>query len=131
LPETVTRGTIALTWDADSRVATLRFDGHTQLTGPDARFLTKALGNWACGTAEPFAMLFDGSQLASADAENRAVSGKFWREHRDRSHIAMFNVGPVMRVVTEMFRLGTGVHVKGFADEATARAWLRSLGIRA
>jgi hypothetical protein len=38
-------------------------------------------------------------------------------------------VGPVIRVVAEMFRIATGIQLRGFADEAAARGWLREKGI--
>ena len=40
-------------------------------------------------------------------------------------------MGPVIRIVAEMFRIGTGVQLKGFSEEAGARAWLRERGIAA
>jgi hypothetical protein len=40
-------------------------------------------------------------------------------------------MGPIVRLAAEMFRIGTGLKLKAFADEASARAWLRTMGIRA
>jgi hypothetical protein len=37
----------------------------------------------------------------------------------------------VIHVVVEMFRVGTGIQLKTFADEAAARSWLRTKRITA
>jgi hypothetical protein len=129
--ETVTSGTIQMTWDPDPRLAMIRFERETQATGRDARVLVDALTEWIGTEGKPFGLLGDGANLAGLDAEYRSVWGSFFRQHRDDSSTAFFNMGPIIRIAAEMFRLGTRLPLKAFADEQDARAWLRQRGIRA
>lgn len=124
-------GTIELTWDPESGLAVIRFERETRATGKDAVVLVDAMERWVGAERKSFGLLGDGSRLAGVDAEYRSVWGKFFRQHRKEAYIAFFNMGPVIRVAAEMFRIGTGVRMKAFADERGARAWLREMGIAA
>lgn len=127
----VTRGSIEMTWDSEARLALLRFESATRATGKDAVVLVDALTRWIGTDRKPFGLLGDGGRLAGVDAEYRSVWGKFFRQHRDDSFIAFFNMGPIIRVAAEMFRIGTGLRLKAFAGEDEARSWLREMGIAA
>lgn len=65
------------------------------------------------------------------DAAYRSVWGTFFKQHRGESYIAFFNMKPAVRIAAEMFRIGTGVQLKAFADEGDARSWVRQKGIPA
>jgi hypothetical protein len=127
----ITRGSIEITWDAESRLAFLRFEAETSATGKDAVALVEALTRWVGTDREPFGLLGDGGRLGRVDAEYRSVWRKFFDEHRGDSCIAFFNMNPLIRVAAEMFRIGTGLRLKAFADEAQARSWMREMGINA
>jgi hypothetical protein len=127
----ITSGTIKMTWHPDSRLALLTFRADTRATGKDATLLVNALTRWIGSARTPFALLGDGKRLVGVDAEYRATWGRFLREHRDHASIAFFNMGPIVRLAAEMFRIGTGLRVKLFADEDAARSWLREGGISA
>lgn len=129
--EKVATGSIEMTWDPAARVAELHFERETHATGPHATVLVEALTRWIGPDSSPFALLGDGKNLASLDAQYRAVWGEFLREHRDACVVAFYNMGPVIRIAAEMFRLGTGLRLKAFANEKDARAWLRTMGIAA
>jgi hypothetical protein len=73
----------------------------------------------------------DAAGLQGTDAEYRAKASGFFRQHRDTAFIALINLGPVIHVVVELFRVGTGIQLKTFANEASARSWLQSKGIAA
>lgn len=118
-------------WDPELRLATLRFQSETHATGDDAEILVGVLTRWIGTTSGPFGLLGDGDGLAGLDAEYRSVWGGFLREHRDDARLAFFNMGPIIRIAAEMFRLGTGLQLKAFASEEDARAWLRKVGIPA
>ena len=130
---TARHGTVQLTWDPESRVAAMLFDQQTRSTGENATALVSAFGEWLSADLErkPFALLADAARLDAMDAGWRSVWGKFFREHRHHAWIAVFHMGPLIRIGAEMFRLGTGVRLKGFAEESGARAWLRKNGIGA
>lgn len=129
--ETVTIGTIQFTWDPGPHLAVMRFEAETHVTGSDAEALIHALSAWIGTSGERFGLLGDGGALAGVDAEYRARWGRFLREHREQAYLAFFNMGPVIRIAAEMFRIGTGLQVKLFGDEQEARAWLRENGISA
>jgi hypothetical protein len=123
--------TTEIRWDAVSRLASVRYTDGASLTGRDGPFLVDALAGWVGTDSKPFGVLADAKGLRSTDAEYRASASRFFRARRDTAHIALINLGPVIHVVVEMFRIGTGVQLKTFADEAAARSWLRTKGIAA
>jgi hypothetical protein len=125
----ITSGTIEMTWDSESRLAFIRFESETHATGKDAVMLVDALTRWIGTDRRPFGLLGDGGRLAHVDAEYRSVWGKFFRQHREDSYIAFFNMGPLIRIASEMFGIGMRLQLKAFANEAQARAWLRKMGI--
>src|SRR3990172_2293760 len=129
--EIITNGAAQMTWDPDTRLAVLRFQSEARLTGKNAQDLVDAFSIWSGTEGKPFALLGDGGKLTGIDAEYRQVWSKFFATHRRDSFIAFFNMSPIIRVAAEMFRLGTGTKLKAFADEAGARAWLRTQGFPA
>lgn len=120
-----------MTWDADARLAIIRFERETHATGRDAAVMVDAMTGWIGTEGHPFGLLGDGSNLSGLDAEYRSAWGSFFRQHREDSSTAFFNMGPIVRIAADMFRLGTGLQLKAFANEDDARAWLRQRGIRA
>jgi hypothetical protein len=129
--ELVTTEAIEMRWDAEARLAIIRFERETQATGKDAVVLVDALTGWIGTEGEPFGLLGDGGRLSGLDAEYRSVWGKFLRQHRVDSRVAFFNMNAIVRIAAEMFRIGTGLQLKAFAGEVEARAWLRENGIAA
>lgn len=123
--------TIEMTWEPEARLAMIRFERETRATGKDAVALVDALTGWIGLDRKPFGLLGDGSGLGGVDAGYRSVWSTFFRQHREDSCIAFFNMGPIVRIAADMFRLGTGLRLKAFADEREARSWLRGLGIAA
>jgi hypothetical protein len=118
-----------ITWSHAARVATVRYTHGTTLTSKDGDFLVDTLKGWIGAEGEPFAVFADAAGLGGTDAEYRAKASNFFRQHRDKAFIALVNLGPVIHVVVELFRVGTGIQLKTFADEAAARSWLRAKGI--
>jgi hypothetical protein len=129
--DTVTSGSLELRWDAPSRVASLAFSGETQLTGKHGAAMVDALTRWIGESKETFALLADCRGVTATDAGYRSATGDFFGAHREAARIALVNLGPVIRVVAEMFRIGIRIHLKTFPDEASARAWLRTQGVAA
>jgi hypothetical protein len=127
----VTSATTTLSWDAAARVVAVRYQPHTTLAANDGVFLVEALAGWVGSEPSPFAVLADASGVSSTDAAYRATASDFFRRHRDVAFIALFNMKPAVRILTEMFRIGTGIPLKGFSDEANARSWLKMKGIAA
>jgi hypothetical protein len=128
---TVVSPSTEIAWDPDQRLANVRYTKGATLRGPDGDFLVEALRGWIGGQSQPFAVLADAAGLLGTDAEYRAKASGFFRQHRDTSFIALINLGPVIHVVVELFRVGTGIQLKTFANEPAARDWLRSKGIAA
>ncbi len=127
----VTCGSMEIEWYSDARLALLRFSADTKLDGTYGGVLVDALRGWIGASAAPFALLADASRVLSTDAQYRAVTAGFFGPHRGAARIALINVGPLIRVVAEMFRVAMRLQLKAFPDEAAARAWLRVQGIAA
>jgi hypothetical protein len=127
--DTVVSDTTEIHWEPQSRVASVRYADGASLTGPDGPFLVDALTGWIGADGTPFAVLADAKGLRGTNAGYRASASRFFRQHRDTAYIALINVGPVIHVIVEMFRVGTGIQLKTFGAELTARAWLRTKGI--
>jgi hypothetical protein len=128
---TATNDCTSIVWDPLSRIAFVRYSRGALLANTDGTFLVDTLTGWIGPNPEPFAVLADGEGLGGTDAEYRATASRFFRQHRDHAFIALINLGPVIHVVVEMFRVGTGIQLKTFSDEAAARSWLRTNGIAA
>ena len=129
--DAVTCASTAITWQPSARVAFVRYADGATLTAPDGSFLVDALTGWIGMARKPFAVLADAKGLRGTDAPYRALVSRFFRQHRDTAFIALINMGPVIHIIVEMFRIGTGIQLKTFADEAAARAWLRNKGLAA
>lgn len=126
--EKLASGTLEMTWDSETRLAVVRHAHETRAAGQDATVLVDALTRWIGMEGKPFGFLVDGAKAAGLDIEFRSTWARFFQQHREESVIALFNLSPMHRVVAEMFRIGTGIRLKAFADEASARAWLRQMG---
>ncbi len=124
-------GSLEITWHSESRLAVLHFAREINLSGKDGTFLVDSLRGWIGTEAKPFALLADTKGVRGADAEYRAKTRDFFKSHRKSAYVAVTNMGPVIRIVADMFRIGTGIHLKGFVDEVAARSWLRRQGIAA
>jgi hypothetical protein len=127
----VTSASTEISWSSDERVAGVRYTVDAMLTRRDGDFLVEALTSWIGADSEPFAIFADAAGLRGTDGDYRARASGFFRQHRDTSFIALINLGPVIQVVVELFRVGTGIQLKTFASEAAARTWLRTKGIAA
>jgi hypothetical protein len=129
--DAVASDTTQIRWDPRSRVALVHYTSGATLTGPDGPFLVNALAAWIGRDGLPFAVLADAEGLGGTNAEYRASVSRFFRQHRGTAYIALINLGPVIHVVVEMFRIGTGIQLKTFGDEAACRVWFRTKGIAA
>ncbi len=129
--EKITVGSAEMEWDADSRLAMLRFLREAHAAREEAVLLAEALTGWIGTDGVSFGLLGDGGNLGGVDADYRSVWGTFFRQHRGESYVAFFNMRPAVRLAADMFRIGTGVQLKAFADETDARSWLREKGISA
>jgi len=127
----VTCASTGIAWSPEQRVAHVRYTRGATLTSTDGDFLVDALTSWVGGEGEPFAVLADAAGLHGTDAAYRAKASGFFRQHRGTAFIALTNVGPVIHVVVELFRVGTGIQLKTFPSEVAARTWLRAKGIAA
>jgi hypothetical protein len=125
----VTSPSTEIVWNPEERLATVRYTAGIDLTSKDGEFLAEALTGWIGTKGEPFAVFADAAGLHGTDAEYRGKASGFFRQHRDSAFIALINLGPVIHVVVELFRVGTGIQLKTFATEAAARSWLRTKGI--
>jgi hypothetical protein len=115
----------------ESRLVEVCFAPHTTLTGQHGAAMVDALKSVMGREGELFALFADAKGVVKTDADYRAVTGGFFGQHRDAARIALINLGPIIRIVAEMFRVGIRLKMRTFDDEAAARAWLRTQGIAA
>ena len=125
----VTSESTEISWSPPERLASVRYTAGITLTNKDGDFLVEALTGWIGTSREPFAVFADALGLHGTDAEYRAKASNFFRKHRGTAFIALINLGPMIHVVVELFRVGTGIQLKTFASEVAARSWLRTKGI--
>jgi hypothetical protein len=122
---------IQLALHPESRLVEVRFAPDTTLTGAHGAAIVDALKRVMGAPGQRFGLLADARGVARTDADYRAVTGGFFGQHRDSARIALINLGPVIRIVAEMFRIGIRLQIKTFDDEAGARTWLRAQGVGA
>jgi hypothetical protein len=120
-----------MTWHPESRLAVLQFAPGITLGAKEGALLVDSLTGWIGTEHKAFGLLADTRGVHGADSEYRVKTRDFFKLYRDSACVAVTGMGPVIRVVAEMFRIGTGIQLKGFADEASARAWLRQKGVAA
>lgn len=120
----VARGSVEIQWCAEQRIAVVRYAPGANLTAPDGTFLVSSLQGWIGDDSEPFALIAFAREVRGTDAAYRAILSEFFRKHRDTGRLAILNTGPVLTVLAEMFRVGTGIQLKTFSNEAAARDWL-------
>jgi hypothetical protein len=125
---TVTSRSTAITWRPDERLAMVRYAPGASLRALDADFLVESLRSWIGPKPAPFAVLADAAGLRGTDADYRSKASSFFRAYREVACIALVNLAPVIHIVVELFRVGTGVQLKTFRAETEARAWLRAKG---
>jgi hypothetical protein len=129
--ETVKNESTELSWSPEQRVLSVRYVAGAMLVRKDGDFLVEALRGFIGTEPLPFAVLADAAGLAGTDGEYRARASGFFRQYRTTAFIALVNLGPLIHVVVELFRVGTGIQLKTFDSETDARAWLRTKGIAA
>ena len=129
--DSIANGSTQISWHSSSRVALVRYTSGAHLAASDGVFLVDAPTTWLGASGTPFAILADANGLRETDAPCRSRVSKFFKQHRDTAVIALVNLGPVIHIVVEMFRLGTGIQLKTFESEPAARSWLRARGIAA
>ena len=120
----VTRGSAEIQWCAKERIAVIRYAENANLTAPDGRFLADSLQGWIGDEREPFSVLSFSREIRGTDAAYRTIASAFFRKHRDTVHLALMDASFVLTVVSEMFRVGSGIPLKTFSDETAARVWL-------
>jgi hypothetical protein len=130
-PNHVASPSLELTWAPEIRVAVLRFAPGITLGEAEGALLVDSLAGWIGASELPFGLLADTNGVRGADAAYRARTREFFEQNRGRAFVAVTNMGPVISVVADLFRIGTGIQLKGFPDESSARAWLRSNGVAA
>ncbi len=120
-----------MTWHPELRLAVLRFGPGITLGIREGAFLVDSLAGWIGTEGKAFGLLAATEGVRGADSGYRVRTRDFFKQHRGSANIAVTGMGAVIRIVAEMFRVATGVQLKGFSDEASARAWLRDRGIAA
>jgi hypothetical protein len=113
--EELTSGSMEIMLCPASRLAVVRFVSDTNLTDDHGLVLVEALRRVLGANGETFGLLANAGGVRGTDADFRAITGAFFSEHRDTACVAAFNLGPVVRIVTEMFGVGTGIELRPFA----------------
>jgi hypothetical protein len=120
-----------MTWHPESRLAIVQVVPGITLGDRQGAFLVESLLGWIGTEGKAFGLLAGAKGIRGADSAYRVRTRDFFKRYRASANVAVTDMGPVIRIVGEMFRIGTGIQLKGFSDEASARAWLRERGIAA
>jgi len=113
-----------LVWHPDQRLCELLPYPDSVLDGATAAAVAHAMDGFLGAQRLPFLILAEASNVRAMDAGYRAEMGRFLRARRDHSRLAFYGASAIIRVGADMFRVGTGMQMKGFAKEAEARQWL-------
>ncbi len=126
-------GCVEIQWNPETRLCFVRYHVGPKATAEDGRNLVAALSAWIGPGPKygPFAMLVDGGKIQGGQPGYRGVMGSFFKSHKQHVAFAIFDLGPILRIASEMFALGAGLNLKAFATETQAREWLRQEGARA
>jgi hypothetical protein len=121
----VTADGIAMAWDPARRLVRWRVTEPELVgTGKQASWMVETWRGWT-GASEPFRILADCAGMASSDPVWRAILSDYLRANSRRVAIAWFNPTPVLRVMVEMFLVGTpALDGAVFSSESEAWAWL-------
>lgn len=71
----------------------------------------------------------DAGGIADAEAEYRRIMGEFFRRHRHRTRIALYNLNPWMGAMTSLFAMATRMSIYVAKDAAAAEAWALQPGV--
>ncbi len=129
--ETYSRASTVMKWDAATRMVYASFVPGSRLGEADANAIAEAFTRWIGADNDKFGVLIDAEGLAGSDGAFRARCNAYFKQHKERAMMAVIHVGPIVAVLTELFRIGSGLQLKTLSSETTARAWLRSKGIDA
>jgi hypothetical protein len=129
--ESIVLESVEMRWDPRNRLARLAYLGNGKPKGKEAERLIAAMTGWIGTDGAPYFILVDGSRVTGGDPEYRAVWSRFYKTHKQQVQVALFAIGPVLRVAVEMFALGSGLRMKAFASEGEALAWLGKAGLGA
>jgi hypothetical protein len=121
-------GSILVTWEAERRLAVLHYEARISAQGKELIPVLEELTRWVGSEGETFFLLNDCGPLIYMDAAYRAGWREFFRPHRDNSWVALYNLSPVFRIVSEMFRVAAGLRIATFSNEGEARGWLCEMG---
>jgi hypothetical protein len=118
-------GPVELSWDRDSRMATMWFVEEGSVGRTEAEQLSAQLSEWVGDPQpDPYSLLVDCSLIVDVDAGWRATWAEHFQRHKEQATIAWFNANARIRLIILMFIKGTRVNGRSFATEAEARSWL-------
>jgi hypothetical protein len=127
-PAAVREGPVELSWDADARLAALRFVERGVGGRGEAERIVGQLQAWVgAGGGGPFRLLVDCSDMVDVDAAWRNTWGDFFKRERERGTVGWFNASARIRLIIIMFQKGTGVTGQAFETETEARAYLEQV----
>ena len=129
--DTIRSGCVEMQWNPETRLCFVRYHDGPKATSEDGRNLVATITGWVGPQPRPFAMLVDGGKIQGGQPGYRGVMGAFFKIHKAHVAFAIFDLGPIVRIASEMFALGAGLNLKTFATEDLAREWLRKEGARA
>jgi hypothetical protein len=129
--ESIILESVEMRWDPRNRLATIKYLGDGKPTGREAESLIAAMTGWIGADGSPYFILVDGNRITGGDPGYRAAWSRFYKSNKQQVQVAIFDIGPVLRVAVEMFTLGSGLRMKAFASEGEARGWLGKAGLNA
>ena len=122
--ETVEADGARFTWDPEQRLLRMAFD-RPVASGLAARELRPHAERWfQASSPHPVRVLIDCAGLTGTEPEWRAVWASFFTAHRERSRLAWYNAGALIRITVRMFLLATRLREGAAAKEDEAAAWL-------
>jgi hypothetical protein len=116
-----------LCWEPETKLVRMSFTSAVgKATAEQARMCVEQIDRWTAGKLDKFGMLVDCANIAATDPGWRATLNDYFRSASARVSVAWFNTSPLIKLMTEMFVVGTrAIDGKVCSSESEARAWLR------
>lgn len=115
---------ILASWDARARVLDLQYAEDTILDEALVNVTRQWLEDVLAEVGPGFGILIDAANIRDATSSYRRQFGAWANAHRDAVRMAVYNVSPLVRVMSLLFGRATGMSIHIAPTREEAKRWL-------